>query len=48
MELVSITEDTVSLTNSFSSIYTSMEEASNDGKNYSFPIVVVVSIVVYV
>ena len=47
MELVSITEDTVSLTNSFSSIYTSMEEASNDGKDCS-SLIVVVSIVVYV
>ena len=46
MELVSITEDTVSLTNSFSSIYTSMEETSNNGNDYSS--IVVVSIVVYV
>ena len=42
-----VKEDIVSLTNSFSSIYTSMEEASNDGKDYISPIVVV-SIVVYV
>ena len=47
MELVSKTENTVSLTNSFSSIYTSMEEASNNGKDYS-SLIVVVSIVVYV
>ena len=46
MELVSITEDNVSLTNSLSSVYTSMEEASNDGKDYSSPIVLVSIVVV--
>ena len=46
MELVSKTEDNVSLTNSLSSVYTSMEEASNDGKDYSSPIVLVSIVVV--
>ena len=42
-----VKEDNVSLINSLSSIYTSMEEVSNDGKDYTSPIVVV-SIVAFV